>query len=338
MVSDVPRIRYLFPRFKGNYNRLMKTLASGCAFDVSDIAQYRLKVVEFGKKYGARAVSDAFGVKRSTYFLWKQKLIITQGRLTSLVPISTRPKRVRQMETDPQIVAFIKSVREQYGRVGKNKLEILLNSYCKEQGLTPIKATAIGKIIKRKRFFFEGRRRYKIKRLGVLRVKKAPKEHLPGYIEMDSVIVLLPGRRHIFITAMDIVTKQAACLYTSTGTSARAQELLCTLQSSLPYSIRTVQTDNGSEFLGAFDQYCQDHSIPHVFTYPRSPRINGGIERFNRTIQEEFIERTDSVFQGKQVIAAHLERYVIWYNQIRPHQSLGYQSPSQYLQQLQSNM
>ena len=338
MSSDVGRKRYVSPWCGGQYTRVMKTLENSYAFDASDIAKYRLKVVEFGEKHGVQAVIDAFGVKRSTYFLWKQKLSQSRGKLRNLVPTSTRPKRVRQMNVDLRIIEFIKNIREQYGRIGKKKVEILLAAYCSEQNLTPIKATAIGKIIKRKRFFFEGRRPYKKKRSSVLRARKAPKEHLPGYIEFDSVIVFSMSRRHVFITAMDIVTKQAACLYTTSGTATKALQLLSSFRSQLSYQIRTVQTDNGSEFLGVFDQYCQDQDIPHLFTYPRSPRINGGIERFNRTIQEEFIDRTDSIFMGKESISTHLQKYLLWYNESRPHQSLGYLSPSQFVQHIQSNM
>ncbi len=338
MGSDVPHLRYLLPRFKGNYTALMKTLESSCKFDVSDIAKYRLKVIEFGEAHGWKAVKDAFGVGRSTYFLWKKELVSKQGKLSSLVPKSTRPRRVRQMHYDPRLAAFIRSVREQYGRIGKNKLEILLTAYAEEIGVTPIKSTAIGKIIKRNHYYFEGRKHYKRKRSGVLRVKKAPKEKTPGYIELDSVTVFIIGERHVFITAIDVMTKYAACVYAKTAVSSKALELLSGVHKLYGDNLRVVQTDNGSEFLGVFDQYCQSYNIPHFFTYPRSPKINGGIERFNRTIQEEFIDRTDSLYLGAESINNHLQRYLDWYNDVRPHQSLGYLSPSQYQQALQSNM
>lgn len=155
---------------------------------------------------------------------------------------------------------------------------------------------------------------------------------------MDCVIVFLLGERHTFITAIDVVTKYAACRYTKTATASRARDLLMALHQIYGDKLRAIQTDNGSEFLGLFDQYCQAHAISHFFTYPRSPRINGGVERFNRTIQEEFIDRTDSLYLGTDVINRHLEKYVDWYNDVRPHQSLGNVPPSQYQQTLQSNM
>ena len=50
------------------------------------------------------------------------------------------------------------------------------------------------------------------------------------------------------------------------------------------------QTDNGSEFEAVFDHYCQHNNILHKWTYPRCPKINGVIERFNRSIQEEWLD------------------------------------------------
>ena len=65
---------------------------------------------------------------------------------------------------------------------------------------------------------------------------------------------------------------------------------LCLLQALFPAPIRQVLTDNGSEFLGAFDQYAQQQGWRHCHTYPRCPKMNAYNERFNRTIQEEFVD------------------------------------------------
>jgi len=242
------------------------------------------------------------------------------------------------MRTDGRVIAFIRQLREQYGRVGKEKLKILLDAYCTEEGIVPLKASTIGKVVKRHNFFFEGTRVYRKRRPGVLRVKKAPKEQIPGYVEMDTVIIHVAGKTVVFITAIDVVTKYAACLCASTKTSLRAKHLLMHIQQTYCFPIRMIQTDNGSEFLGEFEAYCQAQHLPHLFTYPRSPKINGGVERFNRTIQEEFINRCSYLLEGPHVIADYLVRYLSWYNGVRPHHSLGLQSPNQYIHTLQSNM
>lgn len=338
MPSDVPRLRYILPQFKGNYNAFMKTLESSCAFDSSDVAQFRLKIVEFGKEYGWKAAQDAFGVKRSTYFLWKQKLDVSLGKLSSLVPASTRPHRVRHMHVDERLISLIKSLREQYGHVGKRKLHIMVEAYAKQLGVACPGRSAIGNIIRRNRYFFDRPAKHKKRRRGCLRTRHAPKETRPGFVEVDSVIVFCDGERHTFVTAMDVVTKFACVVVTHNPNTTASQRVLTKFRTLSPFPVRVIQTDNGSEFLGTFDAYCHTQGMMHVFTYPRSPKINGGIERFNRTIQEEFITRTDAFLQGASLLSIHLDAYLSWYNDKRPHQALGYLSPSQYIHTLQSNM
>ena len=54
--------------------------------------------------------------------------------------------------------------------------------------------------------------------------------------------------------------------------------------------ILDVQTDNGHEFEGEFDTFLRTQHIPHHWSYPRCPRINGCIERYQRTLSEEFLQ------------------------------------------------
>ena len=59
---------------------------------------------------------------------------------------------------------------------------------------------------------------------------------------------------------------------------------------SVEYQIHTIQTDNGSEFKGYFDKAIEElENTKHVWSYPKSPKTNGYVERFNWTIQDEFI-------------------------------------------------
>jgi len=93
-----------------------------------------------------------------------------------------------------------------------------------------------------------------------------------------------------------------------------------------------VQTDNGSEFLGVFDKYLKERGIEHKFTYPRCPKINGYIERANRTLKEEFLEENIYlVAEGINELNSRLIDYVIWYNTKRVHKSLNNLSPIDYM-------
>ncbi len=65
---------------------------------------------------------------------------------------------------------------------------------------------------------------------------------------------------------------------------------------------------------------------------PRSPKLNGYVERSNRTHTEEFYEVTDSEFDLLSLNPALLQWEMI-YNTVRAHQSQGYLTPHQYLLQ-----
>jgi len=96
--------------------------------------------------------------------------------------------------------------------------------------------------------------------------------------------------------------------------------------------IITVQTDNGSEYIGVFDQYLKTKHIKHLFIYPRCPRINGYVERSNRTLQEEFINNHLNLLATDiNAFNSKLIDYLIWYNIRRVHKGLNNLSPIDFL-------
>ncbi|MDF1498838.1 MAG: hypothetical protein P1P85_05835 [Patescibacteria group bacterium] len=68
------------------------------------------------------------------------------------------------------------------------------------------------------------------------------------------------------------------------------KDFLQKLEIAFPYKIKAVQTDNGSEFHKFFKDYLKEKKITHYWNYARQPYKNGHIEKYNRTIQEEFID------------------------------------------------
>lgn len=99
-----------------------------------------------------------------------------------------------------------------------------------------------------------------------------------------------------------------------------------------PYPITTVQTDNGSEYLGMFDEYLKDKHIKHLFLYPKHPKINGYIERANRTLEEEFMGYNLYLLSDDiNTFNSELIEYLIWYNTERPHHSLNNLSPMNFM-------
>lgn len=325
-MSDVPKLRYVLPRFQPGYNRTMKTLMSSLKYESSDPAKFRFHVLEHGNKYGVKSAVSAFGVSRRSYFRWKKKLA-THSRLADLVPVSTRPKVTRRMLVDDRLVTFIKELISEYGRVGKYKLKVLLDAYASDKGLPLYGPTKIAKIVKRNNYFFEHAKKVRKLRFQRERVKHAPKIVTPGYLEIDCVHVMISKTKTIFVTIIDLATKVAYAEAVQAASAKNTSLVLSHFMNLHNIKVHTIQTDNGSEFLGSFHDYLESMGINHLFSYPRSPRINGVIERFNRTFQEEHVERTMEWWCDKESATTKLTKYLEWYNFVRPHASLGYQTP-----------
>ena len=79
-----------------------------------------------------------------------------------------------------------------------------------------------------------------------------------------------------------------------------------------------------------FDQQLEKDNIPHLFIYPRCPKINTFIERYNRTVQEEFIDEHLDLIHNKELFSQKLADWNIYYNINRRHHSLGLISPLRY--------
>jgi putative transposase len=334
-VGQSTRIRRNIEMFSCNsqYDWLMKTLSNSFKFDQSDPAKFRLHVLEHYYKYGWKSACNAFRVGKSTLYDWKRAYEASGKSLISLIPKKTKPKNVRSMRIDYRFIEFIKEFREQYGNIDRRKIKVFLDEYANELGISSISDRTIGKIISRKQLYYDQPKRNKRKtRFSKGRTNKSPKATKPGYIEIDSVIVYINYQRHNFICCLDIFTKFAHVRKASSLSSKQAKITLQEFQNKYRLPIQTVQTDNGSEFLGNFHQYLEEQQIKHQFIYPRAPKINGVVERFNRTIQEEFINRNDEIYFDLTAFQVKLNEYLNWYNNKRPHMALKYQSPSQFLQ------
>ncbi len=328
-MPDVHHKDYLLPKFpRKKYRFLMKTIQNSLAWESSDVAKFRLHTINHHYKHGLRSTLDAFNIKKSTFYDWKKAYEQSRGRIISLVPKTTTPDHVRRMQTDWRLIEFIKQMRKDYGNVGKNIIKPFLDAYTQKIGINSIGPTTIGKIIKRRKLTFEERvyipRRFKFKKL---RTRRSPKVHSSGFIQMDSITVYINHERHLFMSIMDIYTKFALVDYVESLSAATAKEVFLKFQKINPTPITVVQTDNGSEFLGVFHDNLEEAGIRHQFIYPRLVRVNSIIERFNRTIQEEFILRNDEIYYDIPSFKAKLTKYLTWYNYQRPHSSLHYVSP-----------
>ena len=89
--------------------------------------------------------------------------------------------------------------------------------------------------------------------------------------------------------------------------------------------------DGGSEFRADFEDTCADLNIPPWMLPPRKPQYNGGVERGNRTFQEEFYANPKLLADSIGHMRYELSNTLSIYNTYRPHFNLKGLSPMQYI-------
>lgn len=330
--------RINFPIFSlKEYGVVMKRLSSALGFSESEISKLRFRCIELLENHGFAAVHTAYpSVSRASVYRWEKSFDKAGRKLSSLLPHSTRPHCVRQMTIPVPILSFLREVRIQYPRMSKYKLKCLLDIFCGEKNLPKYSASWIGKVISRQKFFFGTRRqvRRKHRTQQKLWVNHCPKgaDTSLGYLQVDGVKVYFEGSTYCFFTGVELVSRQGWARRVKTFSSREARDFLLWIQDQVTYKIHTVQTDNSSEFAGVFKEAIEELEATHLWSRPRSPKSNGFVERFNWTIQDEFLNYhigEASIDSGR--FDQLLSDWLMFYNTKRPHQGLNYKTPSQYL-------
>lgn len=304
---------------------------------ITKTAEDRLKILQFWRKFGHQAVFAAYGAKRSTLYGW-QKILRVKG-LAGLNPGSQARKNNNKRSVDSRIITEIKRLRLAVcPNMGKDKIKLFLDKFCRINGLAELSVSTIGRIIKDKKIYHH---RQKVSHYGKIKTIKKNKKlrkpdklqvNRPGeLVEIDTVVRFVRGLRKYIVTAVDTYGRPAFAWCYHRPTSDNARDFFRKLQIALPFSTIAVQTDNGSEFHRHFTAYLQEHKITHYWNYPGRPYRNGHIEKFNRTIQEEFIDQHEIYLNEPDDFNRKLMDWLVWYNTERPHWSLGLLSPVDYL-------
>lgn len=311
-------------------------------FTVDEVAQKRMEIISFYDEFGEKATIQAFGADRRVVSRWKNRPKRSKGRLAALVPHSTKPKRVRRPQTNSHIIAFIKKQRNDHPRIGKEKLKPDVDEYCDTLGIPTVSTSTIGNIIKRHKFFYQKQEkvyhdpnsrwaRNEAKKKKRLRIKHSPKPREYGHILSDTVEKVVDGIRYYFMSAIDAKMKFALTLKYKRITATNMKDFYLRFKQVYPGRIMIWQSDNGSENLGEFDKQLEADKIPHYFIYPRCPKIDTFIERYNRTVQKEFIDYYLDVIHDDKLFSEKLIKWNLYYDCERRHHSLGLKSPLQYL-------
>ena len=137
-------------------------------------------------------------------------------------------------------------------------------------------------------------------------------------------------------TAIDDATRIRALQIYPKHNQACAIKFIDYVIEKFPFRIGTIRTDRGHEFQARFHWHVEeDRGMKHVYIKPRSPQLNGKVERSHRTDQTEFYQLltyTDDVD-----LNAKLDAWESFYNYDRPHISHAGQTPYEVLRLLLNN-
>jgi transposase InsO family protein len=323
------RVQHVGHKIRGFYRWADYALRWGM---IAPDAQKRLAILDFWQRHGLAATTEAFKVSRRTLFLWRAKLRAEGGNVAALVPGSTAPKQRRQRQWPVALVAEIRRLRTEHPNLGKEKLQQLLTLFAAEHRLPCPSARTIGRLIadapdkmRRRPNRLDPRGRPKARRAARTRKPKHFRATRPGHcIALDSIEVRADKERRYVITCTDLHSHFAWAWVTRSHASAAAAQFFRLIQAVLPFAVEAVLTDNGSEFQRHFAAALADRLFTHWHTYPKTPKMNAHCERFNRTLQDEFLDyHYDQLFFGDLTdINLELLRWLSWYNLERPHFSL----------------
>jgi putative transposase len=304
---------------------------------ITTAAKLRLKWMDYyHKTNNARLTCRHFGISPDAFYRWKNRYKPFLLKTLEDRPSSRRPHHLRQPDTSLEVVKRIRQLREEYPRWGKEKIKILL----KRESLI-VSASTVGRTIKRLRdrgilkeprlHYISSKKKY-LKRQWAVRKPYGYKEQQAGdLVEVDTLDIRpIPGVVRKQFTARDVISKWDVIETYGNATASLAAQFLNTLQARMPYQIKAIQIDGGSEFKGEFEAECLKRNIPLFVLPPRSPKLNGCVERSNRTHTEEFYEVTEFSLDLKS-LNSQLLAWEKTYNTIRPHQALGYLTPLEYI-------
>lgn len=305
---------------------------------ITQKAEERMRILTFWQKHGDAATKEAFRVSRPTLYRWQKILADADGKLEALNPGSTAPKTKRKRVIPKAVEELIFKEREME-KLGKDKLAVLI----REDNVGSYHPSTVGRMLNDlkkqgklpnpKKFSLYGKTGALVERKPKQYKKKLrSKGHLGALAKADTIVRFTNGIKRYILTGIDLETEFAFAYGYSSHSSKAAADFIRTFKHVAPVSLTHIQTDNGSEFQDHFEMFCGKEGITHFLSYPRSPKMNAEIERFNRTLSEAFISR------NRHLLAYNLPEFnrrmmdwLLWYNTRRPHWSIGLISPLRYI-------
>lgn len=275
-----------------------------------DIAR-KLRVLNYAKQIGN--VSQAcryFGISRETFYKWKRAYEQKgESALINSKPCPANPK----LRLPAHIEEKILHLRRTY-HLGPMRILWYLKRY------HDIKVSSGGvySVLKRNGMNLLPRNARKRTVLTQRYEKQVPGHHVQVDVKFLTFMDASGEKvRRFQYTAIDDATRIRALKVYEKHSQQNAIAFIDHVVEKFPFRIHTVRTDNGHEFQAKFHWHVEDLGITHRYIKPRTPRLNGKVERSHLTDKEEFYQLltyTDDVDLNEK-----LREWESFYNYHRPH-------------------
>lgn len=262
-----------------------------------------------------------FGISRGTFYLWYHRYM-SLG-VEGLKNKSSRPHRIRRwLPKDVRETIIQLRLQRKYG-------PDRMSYYVKQKYNWFVSSQTIWRLYKE-----HGLNRLRYKKHWQRYPQQYSKE-LPGdRVQIDVKFLektAFAGKRYYQFTAIDDCTRFRVLRIYDHNTVKNAADFVDQVRRALPFAIRQIQTDNGSEFSEAFSWHLDDLGIKHRKTKVCTPEENGKVERSHRTDNTEFYGITK--FVSIQHCMKLLREWETEYNYKRPHMALDGKTPGEFLTQ-----
>jgi len=263
-----------------------------------------------------------FGISRQAYYRWKRRF--EAQRKASLWSRTSRPNR-SPTATPREVVGKILYLRQHY-HFGPGKIADYMRRFHQQS----LAVSSVHRILLR-----HGMNRLPTSQKHRARARRWQRyeKPQPGFrLQLDvKFLERIPGthRRFYQFTAIDDCTRLRVLKVYDSCNQGTAIRFIDDVLRRLPFRVLVVQTDNGAEFQSRFHWHLDALDIRHVYIRPRTPHLNGKVERSHRIDDQEFYQLLDKdgVTDDIHLFNEKLREWENYYNYHRPHGALDGQTP-----------
>ena len=294
-------------------------------------AKHRLAVIRHCEEvtHNVSKTCRYYGISRQCYYRWLERY---REEGEAGLRERTRGPKNSPRATKDDVVAKVIYLRQHY-HFGPQKIAMYLARY---HDVT-ISTSGVWRILKRldmNRLPSSQRHKPHAKRW---RRYEKPQPGHRVQIDVKFIAPLSPStKRYYQYTAIDDCTRLRILKVFERNNQRSAIQFIDYVIERLPFRVEVIQTDNGGEFQKDFHWHVLDKGVQHVYIKPRTPRLNGKVERSHRIDNEEFYQLLRGVvIDDAKVFNEKIKEWEHYYNYDRPHRGLAGQTPYERLMQKQ---